>query len=170
MKTARKIFTLVVVLAMVFAMSVPAFAAGNYTIIFKTSGTSQPSWTTFPLEGKSVYTGIIEKFGTNAQFNQLSNGHYVLTNINGFASAPSSTAPSSFPNATAVPNHLGYFLIETGPQGYHYVYAGNDWTYHYYGGGDLWDYMDQHFPVGGSVIEVEYSMQVTDWWTTEEIT
>ena len=174
MKTAKKITALLIVLTLLFALSATAFAFNSetqYRIKFFVNGTEQNSWEAIGNVGESVYTAIINKHGNNAHFNNIiGTSNYALNGMYNTYSNPSSTAPAAYPSATAVPGHTGYFLIETGDDGYHYVYAGYDWTYHFEGGSDLWLYMNQCFPAANDVIEVVYSLQVTDWWSEDPIT
>lgn len=168
MKTAKKLTALLIVLTLLFSLSATAFATGTYDIEFIVNGVYQ-SWGFSANVGTSVYNAINSHFGTNATFTNISGtNHYVLTRIYTYSSNPCTTIPAGY-SGTAVQNHPGYFLLETGVKGYHYLYAGYDWTYHYDTGGDLWDYMDQHYPPAESVIEVEYSLQITDWWQSTQI-
>ncbi len=168
MKTAKKLTALLIVLTLLFALSATAFATGTYSLKFYVNGTLQ-NWGFSANVGDSVYDAIDGHFDTDATFTQVYGGHYALTRIYDKTSTPCTTIPSGY-TGTAVPGHPGYFELGTGDQGYHYLYAGYDWTYHYPSGADLWDYMDEHYPTAGSEIIVEYSLQITDWWSTYPIT
>lgn len=169
MRNFKKALSLCLVLVLlVGTLSITAFAEGTYTIKFFVYGDEQTDWVINADVGNSVYTAIVADLGSDVSFTPVYGGHYALTTVYGYTSNPSTTIPSGY-SGTAVSGHPGYFLLGTGSQGYHYLYAGYDWTYHYPSGADLWDYMDQHYPAANSVIEVEYSLQVTDWWSSTPI-
>lgn len=179
MKTAKKLTALLIVLTLLFSLSATAFAQGTYTIDFYDTGVKQTSWTLTPNAGVSVYNAIHNStlndvFYDVPDYYNPEIHHKVLDSINGIASDYATYADipvsytSVYNNITATSNPY-YFLLETNNGSYHYLYLGYAWTYHYHGGGDLFDYMDVCWPTAGSTIDVEYSLQASDFWSNSVI-
>lgn len=182
MKTAKKLTALLIVLTLLFALSVTAFAFDpqtQYRIKFFVNGTEMNAWEIQANAGNSVYCAI-DSSSLNTTFIDVEDYytpgvyHKALQSLQGYAptSATYNDIPShyfvEYDDITTTTNPY-YFLLETGPQGYHYLYLGYAWTYQYEGGGDLWLYMEECFPAANSVLEVRYSLQDSDFWQIDPI-
>lgn len=177
MKTAKKLTALLIVLTLLFALSATAFAYDPYTqyrIKFFVNGVEMNTWELCGNVGDSVYS-TVHNSSLNNVFNTIPTsdpGVYncFLVSVEGYAAAPGTfnDIPFSFfyeyVDITAT-NNPYYFLLETGPQGYHYLYLGYAWTYQHEGGGYIPYYMDSCYPEANTVIEVNYGLQVIDFWT-----
>lgn len=179
MKTAKKLTALLIVLTLLFALSVTALADFNpqtqYRIKFFVNGTEMNSWEIIGNVGDSVYTAIMANDNPRgAVFTTVSGNHKALQSIENIDTEHASYDDipldyfDLYEDIRATSNPY-YFLLETGAQGYHYLYLGYAWTYQYEGGGDLWLYMDQCFPAANNVMEVRYSLQDSDFWQMDPI-
>lgn len=180
MRNFKKALSLCLVLVMlVGTLSITAFATDTYTVKFFVNGTEQTNWQLTGNVGNSVYTTIHnsslnDHFDPVADYYNPSVTHQALTSLQGYGPAPATIndIPASYTSVYSDIEETGnsyYYLLETGSQGYHYLYLGYAWTYHYVGGADLWDYMDSCYPAAGSVLEVVYSLQASDFWSSSDL-
>lgn len=185
MKTVKKLTALLIVLTLLFALSITAFAdfdpQTQYRIKFFVNGTEMNAWEIQANAGNSVYCAI-DSSSLNTTFIDVEDYytpgvyHKALQSLQGFSATPGAITdvPYSYiiqyPTISAVANHPGYFLLEHNIEGYHYLYVGIDWFYRYEGGSNLNIYMDQCFPAANNVMEVSYEFQVTEWTQDTPIT
>lgn len=186
MKMAKRILSLVLVLAMVACLGVTAFAEDTNTATIKivVNGETE-SYTVTLTEGMTAKTaletlyeeGEIEEPHWNpvADWQNPSVTHYALTAIGAVESATGTTEDlhnaGKFLNVketAAVANHPGYYLVEQNGNSYHYVYVGYDWTYTSttVDGGDLYTYMCCYTLTAGETVTITYSLQISDWTQT----
>lgn len=186
MKMAKRILSLVLVLAMVACLGVTAFAEDTNTATIKivVNGKTE-SYTVALTEGMTAKTaletlyeeGEIEKplWKPVADWQDPSVTHYALTTIGTVESKTGTTADLhnagkflDVKETAAVANHPGYYLVEQNGNSYHYLYVGYDWTYTSttVGGGDLYTYMCCYTLTAGETVTITYSLQITDWTQT----
>ena len=69
--------------------------------------------------------------------------------------------------ATPVSGYAGYYLLNDTTTGYHYLYAGYDWTYYILNADDsktdVYTYMCCFNLTAGQTVVVNYYLAVTDW-------
>ena len=181
MRNFKKALSLCLVLVLlVGTLSITAFATDTYTVKFYVNGTEQTTWQRTGTVGQNVYTTVSTLTNPLAVFNDVEDYyipgtyHKALISIGSYGPTHASYADipdeyfDDYDTITTTTNPY-YFILETGPQGYHYLYLGYAWTYHYIGGADLWDYMDDCYPTANRIVEVVYSLQASDFWSTSVI-
>lgn len=191
MKTAKRLLSLVLVLAMVACLGVTAFADTpatpyiNVTVKNSRSGATT-SWTVAATTSESVKEALDKAEAATVKWNPVSDyykpeiTHYALTSLRGFASTKfDSTNPVDQANLLAkgydfskytwyTGNYKGYGLVShdetTGK--YTYIYAGYDWTYNSNKSAEIWDYMCCYKPQADEIIYLTYDLTVSIWTTT----
>ena len=191
MKMAKRILSLVLVLAMVACLGVTAFADTpatpyiNVTVKNSRSGATD-SWTVAATTGASVKSALdtdvahARDWKEVADYYNPSTIHYAL---NGYGSYASTKFDKN--NAQDVKNltdkkydvskitwytgaYQGYGLIDydetTGE--YTYIYAGYDWTYSSNLSPQIWDYMCCYNVQATEVVQLVYEFTVSEWTTT----
>mgnify|MGYP004563200563 CR=1 FL=1 len=187
MKMAKRILSLVLVLAMVACLGVTAFAdtasTGTATINVVANGRTKTIQGTAGNKLSDVLDANIKTLGkikwkTVTDWQDASVTHKALVGIGNNVSKAGTTADlhnaGKFLNVketAAVANHPGYYLVEQNGNSYHYVYVGYDWTYTSttVGGGDLYTYMCCYTLTAGETVTITYSLQITDWTQTGAI-
>lgn len=191
MKMAKRILSLVLVLAMVACLGVTAFADTpaipyiNVTVKNSRSGATD-SWTVAATTGASVKSALdtdtahARDWKEVADYYNPSTIHYAL---NGYGSYASTKFDKNY--AQDVKNltdkkydvskitwytgaYQGYGLIDydetTGE--YTYIYAGYDWTYSSNLSPQIWDYMCCYNVRATEVVQLVYEFTVSEWTTT----
>lgn len=191
MKTAKRLLSLVLVLAMVACLGVTAFADTpatpyiNVTVKNSRSGATD-SWTVAATTGASVKSALdtdaahARDWKEVADYYNPSTIHYAL---NGYGSYASTKFDKNY--AQDVKNltdkkydvskitwytgaYQGYGLIDydetTGE--YTYIYAGYDWTYSSNLSPQIWDYMCCYNVRATEVVQLVYEFTVSEWTTT----
>ena len=191
MKMAKRILSLVLVLAMVACLGVTAFADTpatpyiNVTVKNSRSGATT-SWTVAATTGASVKSALdadtahIPYWNTVQDYYDSSKTHSALVSYGGYA-----TTKFDKNNAQDVKNltdkkydvskitwytgaYQGYGLIDydetTGE--YTYIYAGYDWTYSSNLSPQIWTYMCCYNVQATEVVQLVYEFTVSEWTTT----
>lgn len=186
MKMAKRILSLLLVLAMVACLGVTAFAddAGTATIKIVVDGetttiTGSANQTLDEVLDQAAEKGFIGTVEWNPvrDWEKPDVIHKALTGIGDNVAETGTSADlanSKFSDVTedaAVPGHPGYYLVGQDGNTYHYVYVGYDWTYTSttVGGGDLYTYMCCYTLTAGETVTITYSLQITDWTQTGAI-
>lgn len=191
MKMAKRILSLVLVLAMVACLGVTAFADTpatpyiNVTVKNSRSGATT-SWTVAATTGASVKSALdadtAHAIGWNTvqDYYDATKTHSALVSYGGYA-----TTKFDKNNAQDVKNltdkkydvskitwytgaYQGYGLIDydetTGE--YTYIYAGYDWTYSSNLSPQIWTYMCCYNVQATEVVQLVYEFTVSEWTTT----
>lgn len=191
MKTAKRLLSLVLVLAMVACLGVTAFADTpaipyiNVTVKNSRSGATD-SWTVAATTGASVKAALETDANHACQWNTVQDyydatkTHSALVSYGGYA-----TTKFDKNNAQDVKNltdkkydvskitwytgaYQGYGLIDydetTGE--YTYIYAGYDWTYSSNLSPQIWTYMCCYNVQATEVVQLVYEFTVSEWTTT----
>lgn len=191
MKMAKRILSLVLVLAMVACLGVTAFADTpatpyiNVTVKNSRSGATD-SWTVAATTGASVKSALdadtAHAIGWNTvqDYYDATKTHSALVSYGGYA-----TTKFDKNNAQDVKNltdkkydvskitwytgaYQGYGLIDydetTGE--YTYIYAGYDWTYSSNLSPQIWTYMCCYNVQATEVVQLVYEFTVSEWTTT----
>lgn len=186
MKMAKRILSLVLVLAMVACLGVTAFAdtasTGTATINVVANGRTKTIQGTAGNKLSDVLDANIKtlgkiKWNTVTDWQDASVTHKALVGIGNNVSKAGTTADlagtafADVKETAAVSGHPGYYLVGQNGNTYHYVYVGYDWTYTSttVGGGDLYTYMCCYALTAGETVTITYSLQITDWTQTGAI-
>lgn len=189
MKMAKRILSLVLVLATLACLSVTAFAdtpATPYiqvTVASSRSGATD-SWTVAATTGESVKSALdtdtvhARDWKEVADYYNPSTIRYALNGYGDYASTKfDSTVVAdrtnlakkgyNYKNITWYTGDLqGYGLIKQDGSNYTYIYAGYDWTYSSNKSAQIWDYMCCYNVQADEVVQLVYDFTVSVWTTT----
>ena len=191
MKMAKRILSLVLVLAMVACLGVTAFADTpaipyiNVTVKNSRSGATD-SWTVAATTGASVKSALdtdaahARDWKEVADYYNPSTIHYALNGSGSYATTKfDKNYAQDVKNLTDkkydvskitwyTGAYQGYGLIDydetTGE--YTYIYAGYDWTYSSNLSPQIWDYMCCYNVRATEVVQLVYEFTVSEWTTT----
>ena len=189
MKMAKRILSLVLVLAMVACLGVTAFADTpatpyiNVTVKNSRSGATD-SWTVAATTGASVKSALdtdtahARDWKEVADYYNPSTIHYALNGYGAYASTKFDSTVArdranlakkgyNYSTITWYTGALqGYGLIKQEGSNYTYIYAGYDWTYSSNKSAQIWDYMCCYNVQADEVVELVYDFTVSVWTTT----
>lgn len=185
MKKIRRWLSIVLAMVMVLSMNVAAFAeesegatsgtasvtihGSESTIAFTTSADMTLRQALINAKANNTITALDWKQVSDWQDASLT--HYALIQINddiaetGTSADLENTDFSSLTEENAVEGHPGYYLVSQSGNTYHYVYVGYDWTYTV-NDAEVYDYMCCHTLNAGDVVDITYSLTVSDWTQT----
>lgn len=189
MKTAKRLLSLVLVLAMVACLGVTAFAdtasTNTATVVIKANGVeidrgNAPA-------GQSVYTYLVGKYGNPdgwSEFDDINgNTAKALNSLTVKDETYTNCAVDGSTTSIVVEQWgtiTGYGLVSTEKSGdtitkYNFVYVGNSWVYSVKNAaGSTVDvesmYMNQYVMNAGDVITVEYKLVKSEWSSQYPIT
>ena len=189
MKMAKRILSLVLVLAMVACLGVTAFADTpatpyiNVTVKNSRSGATT-SWTVAATTGASVKSALdadtahVPYWDTVQDYYDSSKTHSALVSYGGYATTKFDSTVArdranlakkgyNYSTITWYTGALqGYGLIKQEGSNYTYIYAGYDWTYSSNKSTQIWDYMCCYNVQADEVVELVYDFTVSVWTTT----
>ena len=189
MKMAKRILSLVLVLATLACLSVTAFAdtpATPYiqvTVASSRSGATD-SWTVAATTGESVKSALdtdtvhARDWKEVADYYNPSTIRYALNGYGDYASTKFDSTKAAdranltkkgynYKNITWYTGDLqGYGLIKQDGSNYTYIYAGYDWTYSSNKSAQIWDYMCCYNVQADEVVQLVYDFTVSVWTTT----
>ncbi len=177
-KTLKKTLALVMAVAMLFALSATAFAAGTASLqIVLPSGALTAVSYNIPNNGATVYDAVVTSYASyTPTWKNVQDWQYPITwkaltgmTINGitYATRAMTSAERVTYNVPAAtwstnPAYDGYGLISVNNGVYTYIYAGFDWTYKV-NGQDVYSYMEAVNLSNNDSVELTYSDQITIW-------
>lgn len=189
MKMAKRILSLVLVLAMVACLGVTAFADTpatpyiNVTVKTSRSGATD-SWTVAATTGASVKSALDAdtahaiEWNTVQDYYDATKTHSALVSYGGYATTKFDSTVArdranlakkgyNYSTITWYTGALqGYGLIKQEGSNYTYIYAGYDWTYSSNKSAQIWDYMCCYNVKADEVVELVYDFTVSVWTTT----
>lgn len=178
-KTLKRTLAIVMAVAMLFALSATAFAAGTASLqIVLPSGAQTAVNYPIPDDGATVYDAVVDKYAAYSLTWETVTDWYdpditweALTGmtISGVTYATRAMTSSertayNVQNATwsTNPDYSGYGLVSVNDGVYTYIYAGFDWTYKV-NGQNVYDYMEAVELSDNDSIVLTYSAQITTW-------
>lgn len=179
-KTMKRTLAIVMAVAMLFALSATAFAAGTASLQIVYLGTNlQVVGYNIPNDGATVYDAVTATYASYNPGWETVPDYYVpdlewealisMTINNQTYSTRAMTAAErttySVPTATWSnnPNYEGYGLVSVDNDGYTYIYAGFDWTYTVNGTPIYNHYMEDFELSNGDVVVLTYAAQIVTW-------
>lgn len=181
MKMAKRILSLVLVLAMIACLSVTAFADGTSntaTIVVKASGNAVDTITVNA--GTTVYAAVLQQYGDPDGWSSFTdmNGNTAMAlwrltvkgsqYISGAANGATSGINAQWSTKRPGYGFEGFAYNDDGEiVGYKYVYVGNDFIYTVTNNNQTVDvsdkYMNQYTIQTGDVITISYELVVSRW-------
>ena len=194
MKMAKRILSMVMVLAMIACLSVTAFAdtpATPYiqvTVKNSRSGATG-SWTVSATTGSSIKSALDQDTAHAIEWNEEVQDYYdpsklhaALVSYNGLGSTGfnknvaadvAQLIAAGYDQETineiewCSGTYQGYGLVDKDEAAgtYTYIYAGYDWTYSSNKSAEIWDYMCCYNVQADEIVYLNYGFTVTDEWT-----
>lgn len=190
MKTAKRLLSLVLMLAMIACLGVTAFADNIEAPYFKVVVEDDSNIKYYEAtEGESLYDAVeatgLANWTTVNDYYIAGKTHKALVSFDGLGSqgiqnnavdrAKLSAKGYNYDAITWLgSSHPGYGLISTstneeGKTVYNYIYAGYDWTYTSNTTGQIWQYMCCYIVGADEIITLSYNFNVSTWSTTDPI-